>query len=100
MHTCALADHMAVRQVCVIPLLSAMMCAASLQVRQEIDQARSCKDSVWIALQNLLGDPGTRRSLRRAVSRLIRLRRYEHMSVQHALHGVRPSQMQALLPGD
>ena len=34
------------------------------------------------------------------MARLIRLRRYEHMSVQHALHRVRASQMQALQPGD
>ena len=51
-------------------------------------------------MQSLLGDPGTRRSLRQAVARLVRLRRYEHMSVQHALHRVRASQMHALQPGE
>lgn len=34
------------------------------------------------------------------MARLIRLRRYEHMSVQHALHRVRASQVHALCPGD
>ena len=47
-------------------------------------------------MQALLGDPGNRRQLRRAVSRVVRLRRYEQMSVQHALHRLRPTQMPAL----
>ncbi|BDA46320.1 probable telomerase reverse transcriptase [Coccomyxa sp. Obi] len=44
----------------------------------------------------LLGDPGNRRALRRAVSRLVCLRRYEQMSVQNALHCVRPTAMPAI----
>ena len=55
---------------------------------------------IWLAAQSLLGDPGTRRSLRRAVARLIRLRRYEHMTVQHALCRLRASQIHALWPGE
>jgi hypothetical protein len=58
--------------------------------------------SCALALQGLLGDPGNRRVLRRAVARLVRLRRHEHMNVQQALHRLRPSTMPALcgpLPG-
>ena len=47
-------------------------------------------------MQALLGDPGNRRQLRRAVSRVVGLRRYEQMSVQHALHRLRQTQMPAL----
>ena len=47
-------------------------------------------------MQALLGDPGNRRQLRRAVSSAVRLRRYEQMSVQHALHRLRQTQMPAL----
>ena len=46
-------------------------------------------------MQALLGDPGNRRQLRRAVSRVVALRRYEQMSVQHALHRLRQTQMPA-----
>ena len=47
-------------------------------------------------MQALLGDPGNRRQMRRAVSRVVCLRRYEQMSVQHALHRLRQTQMPAL----
>ena len=48
------------------------------------------------AMQALLGDEPSRRSLRRSIQRFVSLRRYEHMSVHQAMQGVKLSTVTAI----
>lgn len=49
-------------------------------------------------LQGLLGDVGNQRALRRALCRLVRLRKFEQLRLAQALHRVRGACLPALLP--
>lgn len=55
-----------------------------------------CHEDHLAAIQALLGDASSRRSLRSAIHHFVSLRRYEQMSVHQAMQGIRLSTVTAI----